>query len=455
MVLAATLLTGCSTTVVAGVASPGPGEPVDVPADAFPITGVSDEPIDQFARNALTDLNTFWSRAYPEYFGEDFTPLEGGYFSVDSEALDESTFPETGIGCAGSPTPPDSVAENAFYDPVCDLIAYDRALLEELSTDHGRFLVPVVMAHEFGHAMQGRFGFAASGRSIQDETQADCLAGAWTGWVAAGESEHVSIRTPDLDDVVRGFLLLRDDVGSDPEDSQAHGSYFDRVSAFYEGFEGGVAPCRDAFGEDRQFTAAPFDETDTTLGNAPYPDIVAWVGTTLPVFWGKVFDDELDGEFDPPALEAFDTTAPDCGQLGVEDRDLGFCPADATVYFDETELTRPAHVELGDFAVATALSLPYALAARAQAGLSTDDGAATRSAVCVTGWYTAQWYDGAFADTVKVVLSPGDVDEAVQFLLTYGLEDEVFPDVSASGFELVGAFRLGFLSGGTACDIGL
>jgi predicted metalloprotease len=456
LVLAAILVTGCSTTRVPGIASPGPGEPVDVPADAFPITGVSDEPIDQFARNALTDLNTFWSGAYPEFFGEDFTPLERGYFSVDSEALDEEAYPESGIGCAGSPTTPDSVADNAFYDPVCDLIAYDRALLEELSTDYGRFLVPVVMAHEFGHAMQGRFGFAASGRSIQDETQADCLAGAWTGWVAAGESEHVSIRTPELDDVVRGFLLLRDDVGSDPEDSEAHGSYFDRVSAFYEGFDGGVAPCRDAYGVARLFTAAPFDPDDEQgEGDAPYPDIVEWVGATLPAFWTAVFDQELGARFDPPALEAFDTTAPDCGQLGVQDRDLGFCSPEATVYYDETELTRPAYEELGDFAVATALSLPYAQAARQQADLSTDDGAATRSAVCLTGWYTAQWYDGAFADTLDVVLSPGDVDEAVQFLLTYGVEDEVFPNVSASGFELVGAFRSGFLTGGRACDIGL
>ena len=456
LVLAATLLTGCPTTTVPGIASPGPGEPVDVPADAFPITGVSDEPIDQFARNALADLNTFWSQAYPEFFGEDFTPLAGGYFSVDSQALDESAYPETGIGCAGSPTTPDSVADNAFYDPACDLIAFDRALLEELSTDYGRFLVPVVMAHEFGHAMQGRFGFAASGRSIQDETQADCLAGAWTGWVASGESEHVSIRTPELDDVVRGFLLLRDDVGSDPEDCQAHGSYFDRVSAFYEGFDGGVAPCRDAYGVDRLFTAATFDETEEqNQGNAPYPQIVQWTGDTLPAFWAAVFDQELGAEFDPPALAAFDTTAPDCGELGVEDRDLGYCASDATVYYDQTELTRPAHEELGDFAVATALSLPYALAAREQADLSTDDGAATRSAVCLTGWFTAQWYNGAFADTLEVVLSPGDVDEAVQFLLTYGVEDEVFPDVSASGFELVGAFRRGFLEGGTACDIGL
>jgi predicted metalloprotease len=452
---AALLLTGCSTTVVTGVASPGPGATVDVPADAFPITGAGDEPIDQFARNALSDLETFWSEAYPEYFGEDYTPLEGGYFSVDSEALDESAYPETGIGCARSPTTPDSVADNAFYDPACDLIAYDRSLLEELATDHGRFLAPVVMAHEFAHAMQDRFGFAASGRSIQDETQADCLAGAWTAWVAAGEAEHVAIRRPELDDVFGGFLLLRDDVGSDPEDSTAHGSYFDRVSAFYEGFDGGVGPCRDGFGEDRLFTLAPFDpEDEATEGNAPYDDIVGWTDQTLPVFWESVFTD-LEADFDPPAVEAFDTTAPDCGELGSEDRDLGFCADDATVYYDDTELTRPAHEELGDFAVATALSLPYALAARAQADLSTDDDAATRSAVCLTGWYTAQWYSGAFADALSVSLSPGDIDEAVQFLLTYGVDDRVFPDVSATGFELFGAFRLGFLDGGETCNIGL
>ena len=456
LALAVALLSGCSGATVPGIASPDPGGPVDVPAEDFPITGVSDRPIDQFARNALTDLNTFWADAYPEWFGEEYTPLEGGYFSVDSEDLDASAYPDDGIGCAGSPTPPDSVADNAFYDPVCDLIAYDRALLDELSTDYGRFLVPVVMAHEFAHAMQNRFGFAASGRSIQDETQADCLAGAWTAWVAAGEAEHVSIRTPELDDVLRGFVLLRDDVGTDPEDGAAHGSLFDRVSAFYEGFDGGVQPCRDGFGEDRLFTQATFDPTEeASEGNAPYSSIVDWTGETLPLFWEAVFRLAFATDFDPPALAAFDRTAPDCGRLGAEDRDLGFCAPDGTVYYDETELTRPAHEELGDYAVATALSLPYALAAREQADLSTDDGAATRSAVCLTGWYTAQWYGGAFADTLAVALSPGDVDEAVQFLLTYGVADQVFPDVSATGFELVGAFRLGFLEGGGACDIGL
>jgi len=453
-VMAGVLLTGCAAEVVAGQASPGPGEPVDVAPDAFPITGVSDSGIDQFARNALTDLNDFWADAYPEFFGDEFTPLENGYFSVDSNAVDEGAYPENGIGCDDSPTSPDEVAGNAYYDPSCDLIAYDRALLDELSTDYGRFLVPVVMAHEFGHAMQGRFGFAENGRSIQDETQADCLAGAWTKWVADGNAEHVSLRTPELDDVIRGFLLLRDDVGSDPNDSQAHGSYFDRVSAFYEGFDGDVGSCRDDFGEDRLYTAAAFtrDEDYASGGNATVEEITDWVGTTLPEFWTDVFPDAYGSDFTPPALEEFDGTAPDCP--GVEDRDLGYCADDTTVYLDQTDLAGPAYQDIGDFALTTAMSLPYSLAVRDQAGLSTDDGAATRSAVCLTGWYEAQWYNGAFADSTDAVISPGDIDEAVQFLLDYGVRPEVFPNTSASGFELVGAFRTGFLQGGDACDLG-
>src|SRR3712207_1769645 len=202
--------------------------------------------------------------------------------------------------------------------------------------------------------MQGRFGF--SGRGIRDETQADCLAGAWTAWVAAGEAEHVSIRTPELDDVVRGFLLLRDDVGSDPDDTQAHGSYFDRVSAFYEGFDGGVAPCRDDFGEDRLFTAAAFDDDRDYLsrGNAAYDQILEWVGTTLPAFWSEVFPAAFGTDFEPPSVERFRRTAPHCASL--DDRDLGYCPDDDTVYVDETDLTAPAYEEIGDFALTTAVA---------------------------------------------------------------------------------------------------
>jgi predicted metalloprotease len=446
------LLAGCST-LVAGTASPGPGEPADVPAGRLTITGAVDGPVDTLVRDALIDINTFWSRAYPQYFGQPFTPLGGGYFSVDSNNVDESAYPPTGIGCAAEPVDPEDTKDNAFYNPRCDAIAYDRALLSDLAQHAGRALPPIVLAHEFGHAMQGRFGFAANGRSIQDETQADCFAGAWTAWVVAGHAQHVAIRKPELDDVLAGYLTLSDPVGSDPDDTQAHGSYFDRLAAFSDGYDKGVGTCRDDFGADRVFTDAPFTSAKdaATNGNAPYDQAVDFVEKTLPEFWDAVFRQAFSKDFQDPRVKGFVANAPGCaGGGGAE---LGYCPSDKTVYFDEKDLVRPAYDKIGDWSVATAISLPYALAARSQIGRSTDDGTATTSAVCLTGWYTARAFTGDFSETLQ--LSPGDVDEAVRFLLTYGVSDQVFPNTHETGFELLRSFRDGFIEGGSACNIGI
>jgi predicted metalloprotease len=444
------LFAGCSMPV-RGTASPGPGEPVDVTAAQLHITAAVQGPVDQWVRNALTDLTTFWSRAYPRYFGHPFTKLSGGYFSVDSDNVDQHAYPDTGIGCTVDPRSPEDTKDNAFYNPKCDSIAYDRSLLAELARQSGRALVPIVLAHEFGHALQARFGFAADGRSIEDETQADCFAGAWTAWVVAGHAKHVAIRKPELDDVLTGYLTLSDPVGSDADDTQAHGSYFDRVAAFSDGYDMGVATCRDDFGPDRVFTDAQFSSAEEAAsnGNAPYGDTLDLVGTTLPRFWDEVFSRNFSRRFVEPRIRGFEGTAPECA--GGGSRELGYCPKDRTVYYDEPDLVRPAY-RIGDWAVATAISLPYALAARSELGKSTDDAAATRSAVCLTGWYTEQVFDGAFGDMVS--LSPGDVDEAVRFLLKYGVSADVFPNVHTTGFELLRAFRDGFLQGGSACDVG-
>src|SRR3954452_13524137 len=442
------LLSGCATTVV-GTASAGRGVPTDVTPDQFPITNAQEgNPVDQGMRNALTDLTAFWQQAYPEFFGEDFRPLQGGVFSVDPDDVDPSVFPQ-GVGCGLDAQEGEN---NAFYcaapgRPHSDSISYDRAFLAELARGAGPSLVPVVMAHEFGHAIQFRFGFR--GPSINQETQADCFAGAWTAWVVAGDAEHVAIREPDLDDVIRGYLQVADPAGSDPRQDGAHGSYFDRVSAIAEGYDGGVQACRDDFGQ-RLFTAAPFTRRDAkNEGNAPYAQTLGFVDQTLPPFWTAAFPADFGKEFQQPTVTAFDRTAPSCAQ---ENRDLGYCDSDKTVYYDETELTRPAYRKLGDFAVATAISLPYALAVRSQLGLSTDDGAATRSAVCLTGWYERQVFRGQFPE---VQISPGDIDEAVEFLLEYGVDNKVFPNTDATGFELLRSFRAGFLTGGSQCDVGI
>jgi predicted metalloprotease len=442
------LLTGCSSTVV-GSAAPGPGEPVDVSAEEFPIVDAQDgNDVDQLARNALTDLYTFWDAAYPDAYGDQLEHLSGPIFSVDPDNAGPDVFPD-GLGCGGEVS---DVEHNAYYcsDPGSsnnDSINYDRVFMEELATDYGRALVPFVMAHEFGHAIQARFGF--EGESINQETQADCFAGAWSRWVVDGNAEHTSIRVPELDDVIRGYFLVRDEAGSDPNAGGAHGSYFDRLSAITEGYDDGVTACRDDFEEGRVFTAAAFSDNDLdNEGNSSYDEVLTLTEASLPEFWEPAFSDAFGTDFQSPTITSFEGSAPDCVQ---DDADLGYCADDNTVYYDEQDLTQPAYDDLGDFSVATAVALPYSLAIRDQAGLSTDDSAATASAACLTGVWTAQ----LFSENVSSArLQPGDVDEAVEFLLKYGVDPRVFPNTDLSGFELLRSFRSGFLEGGSSCDLG-
>ncbi|MGK5114986.1 MULTISPECIES: neutral zinc metallopeptidase [unclassified Geodermatophilus] len=454
--VALVVVSGCSVVVLGRPRAADP-PPDDATPGRVAIVGAVDGPIDVLARNALADLEDYWAEQFPEVHGSRFDPPRGGYFSVDPADVDPAVYPQ-GVGCGADPR---EVENNAFYcsapqTPNSDSISYDRSYLEELAGGYGRFIPALVMAHEFGHAVQARVG--APRTSIATETQADCLAGAWTAWVEAGEAAHTTIRGPELDQLLRGYLLLRDPVGTSRAEDQAHGSYFDRVSAFQEGFDDGPTACRDRFGPDRVFTQGEFTSDDDFLsgGNSAYGLVERLVEESLPEFWDRAFTDVLDGEFTAPELTAFAGDAPACA--AAEDADLVYCPPgdgggdSGVVAFDEQDLTRPAHEELGDFAFPTAVSIPYALAARDQLGLSTDDDAAVRSAVCLTGWYGAQVYNRALR---TVQISPGDLDESVRFLLEYGNDPRVLGEVQLSGFQLVDLFRNGFLQGAAACDVGV
>ena len=443
------LLSGCAVSVGGG--RPRPAEPAlpDVPDGVVRVVGTDGGPVDRIAINALADLGTFWSEQLPAVFGVRFEPPAGGFFSVDPDDVDPDVYPD-GVGCG---TDPAELENNAFYCSTegvanSDSISWDRAFLAELSAGSGRFLPALVMAHEYGHAIQARVGYPRT--SILTETQADCLAGAWTGWVAAGEAAHSRIRAAELDEVLGGYLLLRDPVGTGPHEEQAHGSFFDRVSAFQEGFDAGAEACRDDFGPDRPITQAEFSDEDLAQGggDAPYPTVERLAADSLPEFWTLAFDEVLGGRFDPPDLVPFSGSAPDCA--GDDDLDLVVCPDDGLVGYDERDLALPLYGQIGDFAVLTALSVPYALAARDQLGLSVDDEDAARSAICLTGWYAAAVAGGRLSD---IAISPGDVDESVQFLLTRAGDPAVLPDVGLSGFELVDLFRSGFLEGAPACSV--
>ncbi|TFV63285.1 hypothetical protein E4P41_05160 [Geodermatophilus sp. DF01-2] len=443
------LVSGCSVVVV-GRPSAAQPPAADVPPGEVGVAGATEEPVDVLARNALADLETYWTEQFPDVFGQEFVPLQGGYFSVDPDDVDPAAYPQ-GIGCGEDPR---DVESNAFYcqapdAPNSDSISYDRAFLQELAEQYGRFIPALVMAHEFGHAVQGRVGYPDD--SISVETQADCFAGAWTAWVADGQAEHSQIRAPELDEVLRGYLLLRDPVGVTTE--AAHGSYFDRVSAFQEGFDAGPTVCRDEFTAQRPYTQDAFSTANEAAsgGNAPFGLAQQYAAEALPEFWDRAFAAEFGETFVSPTLEPFAGTAPTCAP---DDRDLVLCADEDLVGYDVRDLVGPAYEQLesADYAVITAASLPYALAAREQLGLSTDDEAAIRSAVCLTGWFSRAFFDG---ELEAADISPGDIDEAVQFLLTYGTDPSVVPEVELTGFQLVDLFRNGFFDGAAACDVGL
>lgn len=448
LAVTALLSSGCGQ-LVSGNGRPAEGIRPNVAPANFEIVGATDSETDTLARNALADLNTFWEQSFPDVFGTDFTPLTGGYYSVDPANFQPQDYPND-IGCFSGP---DDVANNAFYCFDGDDIVYDRTFIGQLAQQYGRFIPALVMAHEFGHAVQARQP-PPSNLSIVYETQADCYAGAWSAWVAADKAKHFLIRPSELDDVIRGYLLLRDEPGSGPTQRGAHGSYFDRVSAFQEGFDSGAKSCATDFDNQRVFTQTAFtDASDFNQGgNSDYPTSLQISEDTLNAFWSNAFSQVFNDQWTDPTLQPFNGNRPLCDGK-QQRRDLTYCQPENEIDFDNTTLMPTVHDKIGDFAVSTLLSTQYALAARAQHDLDYRGEDALRSSICLTGWYTKAFFDGDI--NAQATISPGDVDEAIQTLLEYGNQENVLPDVGLSGFQQVDLFRQGFLQGASACEVGV
>ncbi|MBA3339799.1 MAG: neutral zinc metallopeptidase [Geodermatophilaceae bacterium] len=451
MAAAVLSLTACTTTL-SGAASHANGARSDVSDAEFTVNLAGDSETDVISRNALADVADYWAITYPEVFGEDYRPLEGGFWSIDPDETDPQDLPNSSCfdDLAG-------LAENAYYCPGDDAIYFDRAWMTGLAEDFGTFVIAEIMAHEMAHAVQSRANIDDVD-SIVAETQAECFAGGWSGWVSEGNAKHVSLRAPELDPYLLGYLVFGDPVGYDPTDSVAHGSFFDQASAFQEGFADGPHACADNVNAGRLYTEEEFTAAErANRGNLPYVESLPLAGQTLETFWDQAFGAGFDGsrpfegDFVPPTLTGFDSDQPACAGRS-QDRDLDYCAEDDSVRFDEADLLKVVHQEVGDFAMDTLLSIPYALSAREQLGLSTDGASAAASAVCLTGWFTRELYDGKVSGSPEAV-SPGDVDEAVIVLLEYATKPSVLPDVGLSGFELVDLFRRGFVTGSASCQL--
>ncbi|GAA2425203.1 hypothetical protein GCM10010191_41770 [Actinomadura vinacea] len=231
MLIGATLLTsGACTIKLDGAAGddPAPARRTASPASpAAPRTPAVDEAAMrrdiQIARQVV---DGFWRRHWSEYFtGVYRAPLvRGGY---------DGNVPNSGPTCAGRP----AAKNNAFYCNPQDYIAWDLNLMRA-GYAKGDSWVYLIIAHEWGHAVQNRLKNSLVAR--QKELQADCLAGAAL-YGAAEKDRTLRIEPGDREELIDGFKVVGDDTPwTNPGD---HGDAFERIENFSKGRTGGVKSC--------------------------------------------------------------------------------------------------------------------------------------------------------------------------------------------------------------------
>jgi predicted metalloprotease len=336
---------------------------------------------------------------------------------------------------------------NAFYCSVGKYVAYDNEqLFPYLAEEFGDFTIALALAHEWGHAVQDQAGI--TGPTIALEQQADCFAGAWVRHLADGESGSLSLNEGNLDTGLAGYLTLRDTPGSDPAADDAHGSAFDRVGAFQEGYDGGAPRCARFDTDPPQLTDIPFSsEAEAKAGgNAPLRDVVPDVVDDLDRYWGSLLT-----SYETVAIRSFDPRAgrPRCGTATLpKSTDIAFCPRTNTIVVDKG-LFPDVYRRSGDFGVAALVAAEWAVAMQDHEGVTGEDKALELQQSCFTGSWTGSIAGGGHDTTL--VLSPGDLDEVIQSYLIFTDEGKVAAGTGASAFENVDAFRVGFFQGEGAC----
>ncbi len=176
-----------------------------------------------FVDGARRDINAYWTRTLPNYR----PPAEVVRFQAPAM---------TDCGAVQHP--------NAFYCPATNKIYWDVTMFAS-QYRLGDFAPVFILAHEWGHLVQRQLGYldtSAGLLTIQQELQADCLAGSY----AFDAAQRKVLDPGDDDEAILSLRRAGDDLDSPWFDQQAHGSAGLRIDAFTYGFEG-RACTNDAF----------------------------------------------------------------------------------------------------------------------------------------------------------------------------------------------------------------
>jgi len=463
-------------------------EPVDppstVPADPVvtdpeAIDFGDEKPVrdrDAFLLAAFADVEAWLAAEFEPVFGIPFVPLEGEVYA----GYPERTDPIPGCG-NGEFTSYDDLSQfAAFYCPIGDFIAYDDGdggLLDQLSDEYGPATIGIVLAHEYGHAIQERIG-ALDRRlpTVITEQQADCIAGAWAGRAAAGQAPGVPFTEADVRASLIAMIQVQDPVGSDPTGPGGHGSGFDRVGAFQEGFAGGLAACEPLLDDPLPLTPLAFLNQDDLLsgGNAVFgfesDELFGFLVPDLNAFFGIDQGDRFPA-FEPlvavPTQDGSDVSC--AAPIGDYDDGVVLCLDDATVFLNIPRLAI-LYDEFGDFAPGFLLGVAWAEAALTSTDSPVTGEARQLLADClVGGWVRSATPllddfgnfvvdDEGFPVTAEprteertALISPNDLTEAIQTAIVIG-DPTTDTDDLGSAFEKIDAFRLGTLGGPDACS---
>jgi predicted metalloprotease len=409
------------------------------PAPEGDVEGTDGGAADKLATLAVNDVAAFWEKNYSESFDGSFTAIKH-LVSYDS---DSPSSPEI---CGGQ-TYQDP---NALFCPQDHLIAWDRGVLIPLGQQFfGDTSIAALLAHEYGHAVQDMAQIVNEDTTtIVSEQQADCLAGAYIRWVAEGKSPRFQLSTGDgLNHVLAGVLTLRDPtyVASDaPYLEQGHGTALDRVSAFQMGFTTGASECAKI--DMDEITARrgdlPLTLPSDSMGDSSSGDVEVTedVVTSLVNVLGEVF-----APSEPPKL-SFD--APACPDAKPSPP-ASYCPQSNTIFVDIQALAamgKPADREdytllQGDNSALSVVTSRYALAVQHERGEPLDSAATALRTACLTGVAQSAMSENK---NLALVLTAGDLDEAVAGLLTNGLvASNVNGETVPAGFTRIVAFRSG------------
>jgi len=194
-----------------------------VPTESGP-TGAPADEAGQFASAVLGDTEDFWSA----YFQN-----AGSRYPVPTLVL----FTDAVQSACGT----SSAAVGPFYCPGDRKVYIDLGFFRELDRRFGApgdFAQAYVIAHEVGHHVQTVLGLLGRGggnaQSVQQELQADCLAGMW-GRSAAQRSK---LETGDVEEGLQAAAAMGDDrlsQGRVRPESFTNGSSEQRVAAVRTG----------------------------------------------------------------------------------------------------------------------------------------------------------------------------------------------------------------------------